>query len=287
MRLLLVAIVSIFLIPGVGAQTADSALLTELIGRVERLQNELASVRGENERLRHELEQFKRETGETLKQLQTGTELDSASDAPRVDVAGGDTESVVPNDTETKAEAEGSAADMTTAIPSGEAVAEPESTEGTSATPAGEEAAMTMPMANIGTAISDTATEEQEYFSYRNAMQPLEDADYAKARKRFAQFLQKYPQGKYAADAKYWVAESYYVANNYELAERYYKQVIGDHKNHRMHDEALLRIASIREARAEWDGARVVLQKLNSESKDKKIRTLAQKRLERLAREGR
>ncbi len=311
-RALFAAIASVFFATAVGAQPADSALLTELLNRIEHLQSELASVRGENERLRHELERFKRNTEENFKRLQSG-EFGNAAAAAEGDGAGTDTERAVPADADaqeaTKAAPEATAetppeeavaesesaesalppampSEASAETPSEEAVAESESTE-SAVPPAAAETAETMPLATIGAAVSDDALDEQEYFSYRNAMKPLEDADYAKARKRFARFLRKYPQGKYAADAKYWVAESYYIANNYNLAERYYKQVIANHKDHRMHDEALLRIASIRETRAEWDGARAVLQKLNSESQDEKIRALAKRRLERLTREGR
>ena len=127
--------------------------------------------------------------------------------------------------------------------------------------------------------------DDNEYFAYRNAMVALQDADYESLRRKLSQFLRQYPNGKYAANAKYWIAETYYIEENYERAQHYYNRIITEHTDRPKYEDALLKIAYIREARQEWEGARTILQKLATSAKQEKLRKIAQSHLERLDKE--
>ncbi|MCW8931187.1 MAG: tol-pal system protein YbgF [Gammaproteobacteria bacterium] len=58
----------------------------------------------------------------------------------------------------------------------------------------------------------------EEQKAYQKAYDELRGRRYSKARDSFIAFIQKYPGGRYAHIAQYWVAESSYAQQNYEQA---------------------------------------------------------------------
>jgi tol-pal system protein YbgF len=64
---------------------------------------------------------------------------------------------------------------------------------------------------------------QQEQAAYQKAYNELTARRYAKARDSFSVFVQRYPSGRYAHIAQYWIAESSY-------AQHYYEQAVQDYQ---------------------------------------------------------
>ena len=269
------------------AQSADAELLGELIDRIERLQKELAAVRDQNERLHYEMDRFKLKVVKDIERLQLRLESTRTfvTVAPPV-VHGEPVTAVVEPEPELEPEPEPEPEPPLVLEPEPEPMPEPELEPELEPEPEPEPepAAVPTPPDGVG-ALEPLA--ERERSAYNAALRGLQDAEYVKLRKALAGFLRQYPDGRHAADAKYWIAESYYVMNNYERAEHYYKRVVDEHGRHSKRDDALLKIAYIRETRGEWERARALLQNLADSAKSEKMRDLAARRLERLQQEGR
>ena len=129
--------------------------------------------------------------------------------------------------------------------------------------------------------------DEDEYAAYSKAMGALDRADYTRLRDNLTRFLQDYPQGDYADDANYWVAESYYAEGDLEQATLYFTQLIENYSNSEKREPALLKIAYIRLNKKQWEDARKILERLKNESEDEQIRKLAIEQLEQLGNKGR
>ncbi len=57
-----------------------------------------------------------------------------------------------------------------------------------------------------------------EQKEYEQSLQTFKGGDYDGARKRFADFLQRHPDSKFASNAQYWLGECYYGAKDYAQA---------------------------------------------------------------------
>ena len=129
--------------------------------------------------------------------------------------------------------------------------------------------------------------DEDEYAAYSKAMGALDRADYTRLRDNLIRFLQDYPEGDYADDANYWVAESYYAEGDLEQATLYFTQLIENYADSEKREPALLKIAYIRLNKEQWEDARKILERLKNEAEDEQIRQLAIEQLEQLGNEGR
>jgi len=126
-----------------------------------------------------------------------------------------------------------------------------------------------------------------ELAAYSQAMSALENADYTRLRDRLTRFLQDYPEGDYADDANYWVAESYYSEGDLERAEPHFMQFINNYRDSEKREPALLQIARIRLNKEQWEAARNILEPLAAEAEDEQIRARAVEHLEQLESQGR
>ncbi len=59
---------------------------------------------------------------------------------------------------------------------------------------------------------------DSEQKAYEQSLQRFKDGDYDGARKRFADFLQRHPDSKFASNAQYWLGECYYGVKDYAQA---------------------------------------------------------------------
>lgn len=128
--------------------------------------------------------------------------------------------------------------------------------------------------------------DENEYAAYSKAMNALDRADYTRLRDNLTRFLQDYPEGDYADDANYWVAESYYAEGDLEQAKSYFTQLIENYRDSEKHEPALLKIAYIRLNNKQWEAARKILERLKDEAENEQIRKLAIEQLEQLKSKG-
>ena len=123
---------------------------------------------------------------------------------------------------------------------------------------------------------------EEEYRRYRAAWSALNDKDYVRLREGFGEFLERYPHGKYAASAKYWIGESWYAQRDFGKAETAFRRVVEEHADHQKSEDASVKIAIIRMERGEHDAAREILDSLAESATQRSVRDLARKKLKLL-----
>ena len=123
---------------------------------------------------------------------------------------------------------------------------------------------------------------EEEYRRYRAAWSALNDKDYVRLREGFGEFLERYPHGKYAASAKYWIGESWYAQRDFDKAETAFRRVVEEHADHQKSEDASVKIAIIRMERGEHDAAREILDSLAESATQRSVRDLARKKLKLL-----
>jgi len=86
------------------------------------------------------------------------------------------------------------------------------------------------------------ATAEGEQQAYQNAFNTLRDLRYDQAVKAFRAFLGKYPKGRYAHIAQYWIGEAEYAQRKYKQAIVEYQKLIDNYPASPKLAEAMLKI---------------------------------------------
>ncbi|MDD9869741.1 MAG: tetratricopeptide repeat protein [Gammaproteobacteria bacterium] len=293
MRRFVAAVILFAVLPAAAQRdTPENQLLIELLDKVERLQTELNELRDRNDRLQHELEKLKREfNGAAAPAPETG----APDAAPSPDAA--------PLDTASPQRATPPGAVSPDTAPPGIApppdVAPPDTASPPDAAPSPDTAPPQRAAPPPDTTPSDTTPSdaapsppvrrdqppvhgEEEYRRYRAAWSALNDKDYVRLREGFGEFLERYPHGKYAASAKYWIGESWYAQRDFGKAETAFRRVVEEHADHQKSEDASVKIAIIRMERGEHDAAREILDSLAESATQRSVRDLARKKLKLL-----
>ncbi len=187
--------------------------LVDIVLKLESLQNEVQRLRGEIEVQHHTLEELKKrqrdlyvDLDRRLLQLERNTPVTGTST----------TTPATPPASAGSAVASGAPAAST----SGKAVAKPA-------------ASKKVPPAPV------SKTEQQ---AYQAAFDQLRELRYDKATELFRDFLQKYPKGRYAHIAQYWLGEANYAQRKFEEAIRDYQGLIDNYPGSPKLAEAMLKI---------------------------------------------
>jgi tol-pal system protein YbgF len=98
-----------------------------------------------------------------------------------------------------------------------------------------------------------------ERASYEAAFDTLKSGSYDESARAFNQFLQRYPDGAYAANSRYWLGESYYVTQNYALALEQFQALYRSYPTHDKAAGALLKIGLSQYGLKRMDDARATL----------------------------
>jgi len=230
--------------------------LVDLLAQVQQLQRDLQQLRGEVEVQGHELEQLQQrqrdlyvDIDRRLQQLEAGgTGLPAGPAAPAVPVA-----------------------PVTPSPASGGAVpAAPAATDLPAPAPA-------------GTAY-DPAAEAQ---AYDEALAILREGRYAEAADAYRRFLATYPNGRFADNAHYWLAETHYVTRQFQPALDEFNTLVTTFPNSPKLPDAQLKIGYIHYELGNWQEARSQLESLVQRYPDSTAARLAGERLQRMTREGR
>ena len=80
-----------------------------------------------------------------------------------------------------------------------------------------------------------------EEAAYKAALKVALSGHSAEGISRFREFLQQYPQGRYAANAEYWIGECLYAQGNYKEALAQFQTVNTNHPRHHKNADALLK----------------------------------------------
>ncbi len=125
-----------------------------------------------------------------------------------------------------------------------------------------------------------------ERAAYDEALGALLDGRYAESARRFAAFLQQYPDGDYADNATYWLGESYYVTQNYQVALETFQDLLSRFPDSSKAPDALLKVGYSHYELKDWPQAESVLGQVVERYPDTTAARLAQGRLRALRLEG-
>lgn len=126
-----------------------------------------------------------------------------------------------------------------------------------------------------------------EKVAYDEAFAALRDGRYADSARRFAAFLEQYPDGEFADNALYWLGESYYVTQNYRIALDTFRDLLARFPNSGKAPDALLKVGYCHYELREWAEAEAALADVVRLYPDTTVSRLAQGRLRALRLEGR
>lgn len=242
-------------------QVVNSQTLIELLNNVQALQREVQSLRGEIELQGHGVSQ--------LKQRQRELYLDIDRRLQRMEAGQGTTATTPPPAVATAAPP---APPSYTALPQPPVAAVP-------APPQPAPAAGPSPASPPAQAPANPAEEQR---AYQASFDLLKAGRYEPATKAFAEFLQQYPSGQFADNAKYWLAEAYYVTRRFEPALRHFELLVAEHPDSQKVTHALLKIGYIHAELGQREEAERVLNDLIQRFPESTAAGLARKRLQRI-----
>lgn len=143
---------------------------------------------------------------------------------------------------------------------------------------------------NNGQDNSDTSTttdDRKELADYQGAFEILRARRYDDAIVAFKSYIERYPSGKYSANAKYWLGEANYVTRRFPVAIEELNRVLKEHPKSNKVQDALLKIGFSYYELKQWPEARVSLQRLVDTYPNATAGKLARKRLDQMDADGR
>ncbi len=229
----------------------ESNAMMQLLESVKSLQREVRELRGEIEVQNHALEQLERRQ----------RELYADTDRRLQSVEGGAVAAAPPS----------------TPRPS----APPPQAPATGAAP--QRAAASPPAAQpraASEAPSDAEIAERD--AYQSAFKLLKNARYDAAADAFRAFLGRYPSGRYADNAQYWLGETFYGMRRYGDAAREFETLLGRYPESQKRPHAMLKLGYSQAELGDAGGARATLRALVDRYPDSTAAGLARKRMDRL-----
>ncbi len=136
------------------------------------------------------------------------------------------------------------------------------------------------------TAIAPPADPALEQPLYKQAFDLLMQRRYEEAKQAFRAFLRQYPNGSLAANAQYWVGEASYVTRDFATALDEFTKVVQNYPDSTKVPDSLLKIAFIQYEQKAWAEARKTLERVTEQYASSTAARLALKRLERMRIEG-
>jgi tol-pal system protein YbgF len=215
------------------------------------MKQEIQGLRGEIELLTHKMEQLKREQeGRYVEMEQRLNQLNEKSQPET-----------------TPKPPEGAAVDALPGPDSAEINALLQEIEGTE---------------NPASNPTPTSPNTDEEPAYQQAFKWVHQGQYEQVITAFKEFLTRYPQGKHAADAQYWIGESQYALKKMDDALVTYSQLLEKFPQSAKYSYAQLKIGYIYAERKDFANARTTLNKVKSDFAGTAVARLAEERLRRL-----
>ncbi len=129
--------------------------------------------------------------------------------------------------------------------------------------------------------------EEQEKAAYVAAFEFLKTGQYGRAIKEYGAFLGKYPNGRYADNAQYWLGEANYVSREFPEALSQFQKVVANFPASPKVADARLKIGFAFYEMERYDDARQALEDVVRDYPDSSVARLARQRIVRMKEEGR
>lgn len=104
-----------------------------------------------------------------------------------------------------------------------------------------------------------------ERTAYEQGFELVRQRQYPAAIAAFRQFLADYPDGSYADNAQYWIAECYYVTGQTEQALIEFNKVLENYPESPKRADAKVKIGFLQDAAGEWVKARETLEQVIAE----------------------
>ena len=152
----------------------------------------------------------------------------------------------------------------------------PASAASAAATPAVSAQAQPQAPAQPSAALPKSGKGEEA--AYKAALQPAMSGRAADSIGRFQTFLQEYPQGRFAANAEYWIGEGYYAQGKYKDALAQFEKVNSQWPRHHKNADALLKTGMTLSRMGDKEGAAQAYKKLLSQFPNSEAAGLARSR---------
>ncbi|MCG7979000.1 MAG: tol-pal system protein YbgF [Candidatus Thiodiazotropha endolucinida] len=127
---------------------------------------------------------------------------------------------------------------------------------------------------------------KKESEAYQAAFNLLKQGRYGESITAFSSFLRDYPGGEYEDNAQYWLAEASYVNRDFDTALGEFTKIMENYPDSPKVPGAMLKIGYIQYEKKNWTGTRNILKQLMDNFPATTESRLAQKRLQRLTKEG-
>ncbi len=264
--------------------------LTDILMRLDRIQQEIQELRGDTETQGHALESLKKRQrdlyGDIDRRMMQFTGKQPSvpeAEAKYSGVASPVTPASQPSDAAPLAENSPliPSQDISTFSPAAPLATVKPTT-----------AVETAPISELGveavvaTPVAPPADPTLEQPMYKQAFDLLMQRRYDEAKQAFRAFLRQYPSGRLAANAQYWIGEASYVTRDFVTALREFTIVVQNFPTSPKVSDSLLKIAFIQYEQKEWTKARETLETIIKQHATTTAARLARKRLERMRIEG-
>jgi tol-pal system protein YbgF len=133
----------------------------------------------------------------------------------------------------------------------------------------------------------DSAADADGRLAYGQAFNLLKEGRYQQAIMAFRDFMQRYPQSKYTANAQYWLAEANYVSRDYKAALNEFQAILAKFPESNKVQGAELKIGYTYYEMNDWASARTALETVKTRYPNTTVARKADERLQRMTREGR
>ncbi len=269
-------------------------MLLEQDNNYKNLMRELQNTRGENEVLKHEVTQLKKQQqdfyldiDQRIRKLQSVPA--SASSPSATDFSGTDSAAPVDFSEGTPTPPPVATTPTTTkpAIAPVTTVTPPASTVKPVTPPVTVPAAPVMtPPPTFPAATPPTTAASAEDVLFQNAFRQLQAGQYDVAIQSFNQQLSQFPQGTQADSAQYWIGEALYALRQYENALTAFNTVLQRYPSSNKRALALLKIGYIYHEMRDYVSAREILGQVINSFPNTSTARLAEERLRKIRSEG-
>jgi tol-pal system protein YbgF len=127
---------------------------------------------------------------------------------------------------------------------------------------------------------------QKEAQAYQGAFNLLKQGRYGESITAFSAFLRDYPGGEYEDNAQYWLAEASYVNRDFNTALGEFLKIPENYPTSDKIPGAMLKMGYIYHEQKKWSESRSILNELINNHPASTEARLAQKRLQRLTKEG-
>ncbi len=252
----------------------DNRAMIELMQNVEELASEISQMHGELEQQTHDLTEIKKRQRELY--LDIDRRLRGLENQA---VAGNRTDPVeVPGLNESTEPTEPT---QTTTAPAQTTIETPGSSGGLIA-----DTSVPATTAGDNQPVQNSATNSEEQAAYQAAFDTLKEGRYKIAKTELKRFLAKYPESSFAGNAQYWLGEANYVTRAFDQGIIEFELVLSRYPSSSKVADAMLKLGYTYYEKKQYNKAKIMLNELRKRYPKATAARLANKRLERIRKEG-